>query len=270
MVLLAGCSSGSSGGGGRFPTTQPEVCDHYVACVGAATPEALPATLMAYGPQGTCWTSGPSVAMTCTTACGTALETLRKTTQKAECACRDGEPGCGARTDGGPINTGDLAAPADWPPGPYGVDPLQTLAHFTAEGYLRHGSAFGPVRLAAARDAAPNCKCMVINVDAEWAPPSRSGQARMIEAAQDPDLCIVEIMWQDSARKVPTKAVLDRWMGVYKLPFPLLIWNAEIERALPPLEFVPYALHANRETMTIIAWRNPGSRVADIRKTCGL
>jgi len=63
------------------------VCDEYLACLGAATPEALPGAEANYGPAGSCWESTPEVAEACREACATGLASLQ--------SLFPGEPACG-------------------------------------------------------------------------------------------------------------------------------------------------------------------------------
>ncbi|MEZ4384907.1 MAG: hypothetical protein R3A79_26490 [Nannocystaceae bacterium] len=51
------------------------VCDRYIACVGATTPEALPAAMDGFGPDATCWTQSQSEIDICLSACETGMET---------------------------------------------------------------------------------------------------------------------------------------------------------------------------------------------------
>lgn len=54
-----------------------EPCDRYLACAGAASPETLPSLISTYGPDGSCWSSGESIAETCIEACTQGLSDLQ-------------------------------------------------------------------------------------------------------------------------------------------------------------------------------------------------
>jgi hypothetical protein len=55
-----------------------DVCERYLACAGAASPETLPSLISTYGPDGTCWSSGESIAATCLEACINGLSDLQE------------------------------------------------------------------------------------------------------------------------------------------------------------------------------------------------
>jgi hypothetical protein len=83
---------------------QPAICTRYVSCVTLVTPSAAAATLAAYGPDGTCWQSGTSVASDCTQACQLGVTQLRASAPAgsacAKCAtdtdCKSPTPACDA------------------------------------------------------------------------------------------------------------------------------------------------------------------------------
>ncbi len=81
LLVLLGCSSGSNAGtpnangtvssaGGDAPGS---ACAQYLQCVAAATPDALPVALQAYGPSGTCWGGSASLASECESACAASM-----------------------------------------------------------------------------------------------------------------------------------------------------------------------------------------------------
>jgi hypothetical protein len=91
---------GASGDGGSG--AQPSICSRYLACVSVLTPGALAGSLSAYGPNGTCWTSGAQIAATCTTACAQGVAQLHQEdatacplcASDAECAGNPAGPAC--------------------------------------------------------------------------------------------------------------------------------------------------------------------------------
>lgn len=89
-----------------------EVCEDYLACVGAVAPEALPDALATYGTNGTCWTGSASQIELCLETCRTGKEMYHDVypdaaacafcTTNADCdagqLCFQGDcamPGCG-------------------------------------------------------------------------------------------------------------------------------------------------------------------------------
>lgn len=103
-----GASGGSTGGseatGGETatPTTGGEEvdhgeCDHYLACIAATTPAALPGAAMGFGADGTCWQGGANEVMLCRDACATGLAQTRELFPDAV-ECRDcaGDADCAA------------------------------------------------------------------------------------------------------------------------------------------------------------------------------
>jgi hypothetical protein len=63
-------------GGADASGAVPPICTRNIDCVSTVDPGALPAALQAYGPSGTCWTSTPSVASACATACANQIASL--------------------------------------------------------------------------------------------------------------------------------------------------------------------------------------------------
>lgn len=92
-------SGGETAGSGTGSPTGGEVldhgdCEHYLACIAATTPAALPGAAMGFGEDGTCWQGGAAEAMLCRDACKNGLAQTKELFPDAV-ECRD----CGADAD---------------------------------------------------------------------------------------------------------------------------------------------------------------------------
>jgi hypothetical protein len=82
-VVLEETTTGDGDGDGD---SSDDVCDSYIRCAGVASPETLPSLISTYGPKGTCWSSGESIAATCIEACAEGLSQLEA---QGECESDD-------------------------------------------------------------------------------------------------------------------------------------------------------------------------------------
>lgn len=83
----AGSSSGDPTGGSMTSTSATSVtdtgeadhgvCDEYLACLGAVSPDMLPPAEASYGPSGSCWQGAPELAEVCREACAMGLATFQ-------------------------------------------------------------------------------------------------------------------------------------------------------------------------------------------------
>ncbi len=107
-------SCGSDGGGSPFDlgTTAgapAAICARYVSCATAAAPAEAAATLMAYGPSGTCWQSTPEVAADCAVACQRGIEGLHGS-DGADCPLCQSNADCGGATPACDSTKGECVA----------------------------------------------------------------------------------------------------------------------------------------------------------------
>ncbi|PCC72241.1 hypothetical protein SAMN02745121_01441 [Nannocystis exedens] len=104
-----GPTEGTTGSGGQYGD-----CPQYIQCVGALAPDSLPEVEMAYGPEGTCWTT-PELTQECLDACSEGLANYG--------ALFPDEPACGgsgstSTTDistTGPLTTTEWSSTTDSP-----------------------------------------------------------------------------------------------------------------------------------------------------------
>lgn len=67
-------ATGGESTGDPTPPATREVCDAYLACISATTPEALPGAQAGYGENGTCWMGTLTEQQQCIAACQVGLE----------------------------------------------------------------------------------------------------------------------------------------------------------------------------------------------------
>ena len=78
---VAALALSACGGGG-----QSETCKKYLACTEAVSAGSSASLKSSYGEGGTCWTTNQASADACTTACQSALDTLKAANpNQAEC-----------------------------------------------------------------------------------------------------------------------------------------------------------------------------------------
>lgn len=71
-------TGGSASGTTGEPAPTRADCEKYLDCVAVATPEALPAAQMGFGPDGTCWQGSIESQLQCIDACVSGLESLHQ------------------------------------------------------------------------------------------------------------------------------------------------------------------------------------------------
>ncbi|MBZ5713733.1 hypothetical protein [Nannocystis pusilla] len=109
------------------------ICDTYLACVAAATPDALPAAEMSYGPDSPCWQGSSGAAELCLMACEQNLATLGSVYPDV--------PACGgssATTSGGP----DITTSGPWQT--TGDDPSDPSDPSASAGSLSEATTVAP------------------------------------------------------------------------------------------------------------------------------
>jgi hypothetical protein len=87
--------SSSEAGSDTGTSEMHAICDQYLACIAATTPEALPPAQMGFGSDGTCWQGDAAAAQVCLDACQTGLEQYNKAyPEEPKCALCEAHSEC--------------------------------------------------------------------------------------------------------------------------------------------------------------------------------
>ncbi len=70
----SGSGSGSSTGSGGVAPDASALCEEYLGCLAAVSPESVPDALAAFGPDGSCWSGGAEIEAACGQACAQGMK----------------------------------------------------------------------------------------------------------------------------------------------------------------------------------------------------